>query len=403
MDVKEVKIDVDELIPKLTYYSVSKNVAKMTFEKVSSLKECTSLCAFRDGYIVTQRLGGLSYVSRDFKTSKIVTMKKLDGKFEKTHYEEGLLCCSSSSNSEELFIIYTRSDPLNTEGAELVVLRLTIDDDLSITDSEELLVIPCKSKRHHGGTIKAVPGGKLYLSVGDTAEQGDPDFVAQKFDTLWGTIIEIDLTKRATGSDLNRLRRRLPLGYPVTILAMGLRNPWRFSVESVNGRNVIFLGDAGWDTVEKICVIDLESKRVKNFGWSYFEGSLEIKSGSHHKKFDPPIFEYPTKLFGKGEDGKDLPSAVIGGYLLKESPLAERYLLDTPKGLTYVPPERASTEWRYVFGDFGGHVRVLRKTTLGVWEQVGIEKLDDDDNVYSMSEEGFVLGKKGIYALHVAT
>jgi hypothetical protein len=52
------------------------------------------------------------------------------------------------------------------------------------------------------------------------------------------------------------------------IYALGFRNPWRFSFDSVTDE--LYVGDVGQDAVEEIDVVE----RGGNYGWRVFEGWL---------------------------------------------------------------------------------------------------------------------------------
>ena len=91
--------------------------------------------------------------------------------------------------------------------------------------------------------------------------------------------------------------------------AIGLRNPWRFSVDQVTGD--IFLGDVGQAEWEEIDVLVVGDEAV-SFGWSDMEGPACFKE----RKCDPqahraPAIAIPHLLDGVGQ------CAVIGGYVYR--------------------------------------------------------------------------------------
>jgi glucose/arabinose dehydrogenase len=99
---------------------------------------------------------------------------------------------------------------------------------------------------HHGGQLQFGPDGLLYVSTGmghdETASQ-DP---------------------ARPGGKILRLR---PGGAPETV-ALGLRNPWRFSFH----RGALLIGDVGDSTVEEVDLLPKGTPPGANFGWPFREG-----------------------------------------------------------------------------------------------------------------------------------
>lgn len=338
----------------------------MDFKKIVSTKvgkEYTSLIPYRDFYLITDKRGKLIVSSKDFSEFKtVLKVQDIDDKFESSHMEEGLLC--SATRDDDVYISYTRSAEAFPQGTELVVRNIGPLE--KFTADREIVAIPFRNKHHHGGTV-AFHKGLMYLSTGDGGPQGDKYLASQDPETLWGKILEINPDKKGS-SDAK---------VAITVIATGLRNPWRFSIEVIGGKSLMFIGDAGWNTVEKVCVVDLDSSRVKNFGWSYFEGSFRVKPGPSYDEFDHPIFEYPTKYQGQDKNGEDYPSAIIGGFLIDKN--------------------------TYIFGDVGGYVRIIEnEKSQKLWYESGIAKIDD--GVYSMArvdDRYLLLCAKGIYEISI--
>ncbi|NJL29797.1 MAG: PQQ-dependent sugar dehydrogenase, partial [Thermoanaerobaculia bacterium] len=63
------------------------------------------------------------------------------------------------------------------------------------------------------------------------------------------------------------------------IIAYGLRNPFRFTIDATTGE--LWIGDVGWNMFEEIDhVADPTDALVENFGWPCFEG------GAHQSQYD---------------------------------------------------------------------------------------------------------------------
>lgn len=121
------------------------------------------------------------------------------------------------------------------------------------------------SNTHTIGTVQIAPDGKLYVGSGDGASPNfaDPNALrALDTESLNGKILRINPDGTAPidnpfydGSNSNTSK----------VFALGLRNPFRFSLDPVIGEPMI--GDVGWGLWEEI-----DRGRGSNFGWPCFEG-----------------------------------------------------------------------------------------------------------------------------------
>jgi hypothetical protein len=187
---------------------------------------------------------------------------------------------------------------------------------------------------HHGGTVGFDEKGRLYLSTGD-GEGRDPQNLAQNSEALQGKILRFDLS----GKNLKP-----------EIIARGLRNPWKFSIDQ---RGRMFIGDVGGIWREEVNLIsDLYSSSVPNCGSRVFEDSKRITQDSVELKNTVlPIFEY------EHHRGTGRPMSVIGGYYLDQFNA-------------------------YVFGGASGFLRVLKEQPAveengaSAWREVHFEQLN---------------------------
>lgn len=119
------------------------------------------------------------------------------------------------------------------------------------------------NKLHRAGEL--VPtNDKLYISTGMGAVFTDP----QDTTNYRGKIISID-----TNSN-------------VKIEVLGLRNPWKF--DYVEGKDLFFIGDVGWNDREEINMC----QPVSNMGWPCYEGTLPHNMYSCDTTIQFPIYEY---------------------------------------------------------------------------------------------------------------
>ncbi len=160
-------------------------------------------------------------------------------------------------------------------------------------------------QNHNGGQLRFGPDGYLYIGMGDGGSEGDPLGIGQSLQTLWGKILRIDVD---SGDPYG-----IPADNPYAnggglpeIWAYGLRNPWRFSFDRLNGD--LYIGDVGQDAWEEIDWLAAGSPGGANFGWSYYEGTYPYRgSPSAAEQFVMPVATYSHS------DG----NSVIGGLVYR--------------------------------------------------------------------------------------
>ncbi|HEX6828032.1 MAG TPA: PQQ-dependent sugar dehydrogenase [Burkholderiales bacterium] len=211
-----------------------------------------------------------------------------------------------------------------------------------------LLSIPHPTfANHNGGRLAFGPDGYLYIGTGDGGGAGDPGNNAQNLGALLGKLLRIEVDAGT--------QYRIPAGNPFVgntkcpggpgpcpeIWAYGLRNPWKFSFDRVNGD--MFIGDVGQTAWEEVDYLPFGSPAPANLGWNVFEGThcfnppADCSLAGHV----PPVIEYPHNATGG--------NSVTGGYRyhgFRNSPLMGFY----------------------VYGDFGSErVWSVRKPAAGPW------------------------------------
>ena len=218
------------------------------------------------------------------------------------------------------------------------VLRYRLDDDgvLDRGSGRVLIELPQPGPNHNGGHVVFGPDGYLYIGFGDGQLDADPDNYSQRLDTLLGKILRIDVN---TGEPY-----AVPPDNPFVggdgrpeIWAYGLRNPWRFSFDSVTGE--LWAGDVGQADAEEI------DRVVKggNYGWSARQGSRCYirRRGCDRPEYIDPVTEYDHTQ----------GMAVAGGYVYRGwrlFPLLGAYLFrDLGSGRTWslvcTPPHRSTS------------------------------------------------------------
>jgi putative heme-binding domain-containing protein len=236
--------------------------------------------------------------------------------------------------------------------------------------SRRLLKIVSVTQDHSGGCIEFGPDGYLYLAMGDTGPQQDPNGHGQDMQLFLAKILRIDVDRRDDG-----LPYATPPDNPFVgrtdarpeIWALGFREPWRFTFDALTGD--LWVGDVGQDRVEEVAIV----RRGENHGWNVYEG-FEPFSNRYRKEganYVAPIFGYRRK-YG---------NSVTGGYV-------------------YRGDKNSSFYGVYVCGDYTSKriwgVTQENRKLKSVWE-IGTSPqfiasfgTDEQGNIYVVGYEGMV-------------
>lgn len=160
---------------------------------------------------------------------------------------------------------------------------------------------------HNGGHLMFGPDRRLWVGLGDGGAGGDPEDRAQNSGTALGKMLRLDVS----------LRRPKP-----EIVALGLRNPWRYSFDRKTGN--LWIGDVGQNAIEEVNMLPRSSRGLVNFGWDVYEGRAPFED----KPLGPGRLVQPVAQYGHGEG-----CSVTGGYVYRGKAV----------------PRLAG---RYVFGDY---------------------------------------------------
>lgn len=241
-----------------------------------------------------------------------------------------------------------------------------------------VITIPHPANANHNGGQMQFLGEDLYFGTGDGGAGGDPPNNAQNKGVLLGKLVRIDpLPAEGKPYTVPASNPFVGGGGRAEIYSYGLRNPFRFSFDSVTNPEQprIVIGDVGQNDFEEIDYLTVTAARGANFGWDAFEGFApyeEEDSGTP----DPggttkPIFAYPHS--------RDGSCSVIGGYVVADRSLPSLYK-------------------RYVYADYcEGQLRVL---TPHLHHASGDQKLglavpsptsfgeDDAHHLYVASQDG---------------
>ena len=235
-------------------------------------------------FVVQQR--GLIRILNSNGTINATPFIDLTATVSSSGSERGLLGLAFHPNYATnglFFVNYTRASDGFTVIAKYSV---SANPEIANTTGTILMVINQPASNHNGGCIQFGPDGYLYIGMGDGGGAGDTSGYAQNLDLAFtpvvgnpsriylGKMLRIDVDTNAPG---------LNYGFPPTnpfitqpgkqeIWARGLRNPWKFTLNRLNGD--MWIGDVGQNAVEEINRITNPLPNTGlNFGWRCYEGT----------------------------------------------------------------------------------------------------------------------------------
>lgn len=162
-----------------------------------------------------------------------------------------------------------------TGGTHSRISRFRVSGDHNVADpaSERILyTVQQPYVNHKGGDLDFGPDGLLYVGFGDGGDGGDPQNHAQTLSDPLGDMIRIDVSDPDTTYTIPPSNPFVNAG-PDTlpeIWASGLRNPFRFGFDRLNGD--LWIGDVGQSAWEEIDHRLPTDPAGANFGWHCYEG-----------------------------------------------------------------------------------------------------------------------------------
>lgn len=257
-----------------------------------------------------------------------------------------------------------------TESSDLFtkIARYSVDPadpNIALPGSElELLRYEQPFSNHNGGFITFGPDGFLYISSGDGGSGGDPGNRAQNTELLLGKLLRIDVDSPVGGVNYGIPPSNPFAGNPSNaqeIWAYGLRNPWKFSFDSIT--DDLWIADVGQNAIEEINKVGVDEAGL-NYGWVCFEGSQPYTPL-------PPLANCPPPSAGLTGPVAEYPhsqgSSITGGYV-------------------YNGTLQPSLQGYYFFADFvSGLIGTVDNTNVlnnlgtfgGNWSTFGVDQNDE--------------------------
>jgi glucose/arabinose dehydrogenase len=252
-------------------------------------------------------------------------------------FEQGLLGLAFDpdfARTGYFYVNYTNA------GGDSLISRFTATLGEAQTDpatEATVLRIDQPFSNHNGGDLHFGPDGFLYIAAGDGGSANDPHGNGQNTDTLLGKLLRIKVGEAEPYAIPGDNPFAAGGGRP-EIWAYGLRNPWRFSFDSLTGD--LYIGDVGQNAWEEIDFLPAGSPGGANFGWNHREGTHPFADQRTEGLIDP-IAEYANA-------GSEC--SVSGGVVVRD-------------------PELPAWQGAYLYGDYcSGGVWGLLRDASGQWQ-----------------------------------
>ncbi len=249
----------------------------------------------------------------------------------------GLAFAPDYATSRQFVVNYT------DRNGDTRVVRYRSDGAKALPASaRQLLFVKQPYPNHNGGMVAYGKDGLLYVGMGDGGSGGDPENRSQSAGSLLGKILRLDPSR--------------PGSKPV-IVALGVRNPWRFSFDRRTGD--LWVGDVGQGSIEEVDHVAWPWQGLLNFGWDVYEGRASFES----KALGPGRLVKPVAQYSHARG-----CSITGGYVYRGSAV----------------PAAAG---RYFYGDYCSGTVWSLKLVGGVARQVRTEPFTVA-NLTSFGEDG---------------
>jgi glucose/arabinose dehydrogenase len=203
-----------------------------------------------------------------------------------TSEEQGLLSLAFHPGYAQNHLFYVSYT--DTNGDSRVVQYRAANGVAVPSSAKQVLFVHQPYSNHNGGDLQ-FNKGYLYFGLGDGGSEDDPQQTSENLGSRLGKL----------------LRTNLRSGWQM--VALGLRNPWRFSFDPSGN---LWIGDVGQDAFEEI---DFRAAfrvgRLANYGWSRYEGHSTYSSS--HRLTHKGDLVFPVVVYPHSQG-----CSVTGGYVV---------------------------------------------------------------------------------------
>jgi glucose/arabinose dehydrogenase len=153
------------------------------------------------------------------------------------------------------------------------IMRFHVSANANVADASSgklIIAIDQPYANHNGGMVTFGPDGMLYIGMGDGGSGGDPQNHAQNRGDLLGDLLRLNVDVGDPYTPAAGNPYLSTAGVRPEIWAWGLRNPWRFSFDRVDG--TLYIADVGQGSREEVNVMPATTGGL-NYGWRIMEGT----------------------------------------------------------------------------------------------------------------------------------
>lgn len=227
----------------------------------------------------------------------------------------GLAFPPDYETTRRFYVNYTS----RSTGATQVVRYLRDANNRYIADPNPdtiLMTVSQPFSNHNGGGINFGPDGYLYIGMGDGGSGGDPINHGQRPTSLLGKMLRINVEGEGAYT--------IPIDNPFVdddpidaldeIWAFGVRNPWRWTFDSLTGAMV--MADVGQDRYEEVNY-EPAGAGGRNYGWRRREGAhnFNLSLPPAYEPLTEPILEY----------FHNVGFSITGGYVYRGTELGPEF------------------------------------------------------------------------------
>ncbi len=259
----------------------------------------------------------LSGFIRAWDESSLRIVADLSDMISRCHTEQGLLGFAFTddfTNTGTVLVSYVEDGPCDGPNeSDLVLVSATIDE-FGFLDKSSISIlweIEQPYRNHNGGSLQSIGNNQYLWGIGDGGDANDPHDNGQDNASYLGTMLLFSF-------DQDTINPVLDDSY---VLHYGLRNPWKFDLDT-EGR--LWIADVGQKCWEEINMVSITQS--SNLGWSEREGFYSFDSSGgcqdeaiHNDEMVDPILAYSH------ENGN---CSVTGGFWMDWGPelLRDGYL-----------------------------------------------------------------------------